>query len=132
MAATKPRARLTARKGDPFPNGNLTVEVEGRIAWAIEVLSNAGRQGVSRMEHASTSLPVYVHKLRHSYGLAIRTVMEQHGGTYAGPHARYFLKTPLTVTALPPETRKPATAATVRASYPTKSNEQAGGQSDDQ
>lgn len=127
MTAFKPRARLNAPIGETLPNGLDAVEVEGRIAWAISVLHEAGSRGVSRLEHASTSLPCYVYKLRHKYGLAIHKVMEEHDGKYAGTHARYFLETPLTVTPLTPDETKPATAATVRASNPNCPNRQAGG-----
>lgn len=126
MTAHKPRARLDALIGETLPNGLDAIEVEGRIAWAIGVLHKAGNRGVSRLEHASTSLPCYVYKLRHKHKLAIRKVMEKHDGKYAGAHARYFLETPLTVTPLTPDETKPATAATVRASNPIRPNRQAG------
>jgi hypothetical protein len=34
----------------------------------------------------------YVHKLRHRHGLEIQTIDEEHGGPYAGTHARYVLR----------------------------------------
>lgn len=38
----------------------------------------------------------YVHKLRKA-GIVIETIRESHGGPFAGEHARYVLRTEITI-----------------------------------
>ena len=73
-----------------------TVTVEGRQAWALKELIAAGLAGCTPLTHPGPRWSDYVFKLRRQ-GLAIETVTETHGGIYAGHHARYVLRTPVTV-----------------------------------
>jgi hypothetical protein len=38
----------------------------------------------------------YVHKLRKA-GIIVETIREMHGGPFAGPHARYVLRSQVTI-----------------------------------
>lgn len=68
----------------------------GREAWALRELAKAQDQGVSTIEHVGPRLSHYVMKIRQA-GIAIETVKEPHAGAYRGWHARYKLRTPITI-----------------------------------
>lgn len=76
------------------PAGTFTLR--GQVAKALSALLAAGATGVTALEVNSWAyrLGAYVHTLRHEYGLAIETMRELHEG---GWHARYILRTPVTV-----------------------------------
>jgi hypothetical protein len=76
--------------------GGNRITVNGRDAWALSELIAGGMIGVTPLENPAPRWSHYVFKLRRA-GLAIETIDEKHGGPYAGLHARYVLKTPLTV-----------------------------------
>lgn len=65
----------------------------GRDAWALQHLIRAGEDGVTPLERPAPRWSHYVWKLRGA-GLDVETITEPHGGTYAGTHARYVLRTP--------------------------------------
>lgn len=74
----------------------LRLYLEGRRAWALDQLLRAGEGGCTPITHPGPRWSDYVFKLRGD-GIDIETVTEAHGGTYSGHHARYVLKTPVTV-----------------------------------
>jgi hypothetical protein len=72
---------------------------EGRAAWALSELLTAGGGGCTPITHPGPRWSDYVFKLRRE-GLNIETITEKHGGVYAGHHARYVLRTPVSVVEL--------------------------------
>jgi hypothetical protein len=68
-----------------------TVELTGRNAWTLVKLIDAGKRGCTALSDPAPRWSGYVHKLRHTYGLDIKTIHESHGGRFAGTHARYVL-----------------------------------------
>ncbi len=76
--------------------GDQIKTFEGRMAWALNQLLAAGSGGCTPITHPGPRWSDYVFKLRRD-GLNIETVTETHGGTYAGHHARYVLRTPMAV-----------------------------------
>ncbi len=78
-------------KDDPTPR-----TFKGRDAWALGNLIAAGEKGCTPIDHPGPRWSHYVFKLRGG-GLVIETIDERHDGPYAGSHARYVLRTPVTV-----------------------------------
>lgn len=76
-------------------HGERTLALSGRKAWALAALIDQGDSGVTPLEHVGPRWSDYVFKLRKD-GLVIETVEEKHGGPFAGLHARYVLKSPVT------------------------------------
>jgi hypothetical protein len=56
----------------------------------------AGRDGCTANDPPAPRWSSYVHRLRTIYGLDIETINEEHGGEFAGRHARYLLRSPVT------------------------------------
>jgi hypothetical protein len=83
------RARIG---GDDGP----VVIVRGREAWALLALMAAGERGCTPIDHPGPRWSAYVHDLR-KLGLEIETVRERHGEPFAGEHARYVLRSPVTI-----------------------------------
>lgn len=79
------------------PQGR-TVKVNGRVAWTLDKLLNAGERGVTPIEHPAPRWSDYVFKLRKA-GFTVETIHEAHGGTYSGEHGRYVLRSPVEVIA---------------------------------
>ncbi|WP_378947803.1 hypothetical protein [Mesorhizobium sp. ANAO-SY3R2] len=77
------------------PDGS-TLEVVGRDAWALKNLIGAGKRGCTPIDHPGPRWSHYVWKLR-GMGLVIETVHEDHGGPFAGTHARYVLHSVVTI-----------------------------------
>jgi len=73
-----------------LPDGK-PVTVIGRDAWALRNLINAGAVGCTPIDHPGPRWSHYVFKLR-GFGFLIETVNENHGGPFAGTHARYVLR----------------------------------------
>ena len=69
---------------------------EGRAAWALSNLINAGTKGCTPIDHPGPRWAHYVFLLRKS-GIAVETVHEPHSGAYAGHHARYVLRSPIEI-----------------------------------
>lgn len=67
------------------------LHLAGRVAWAVHNLIEAGREGCTPLTHVGPRWSDYVFKARRA-GLDIETVAENHGGTFAGRHARYVLR----------------------------------------
>lgn len=90
------RYRLAVRVGDGLLA--TTHRFEGREAWALRHLLDAGERGVSSLDHIGPRLSHYVMKLRRA-GLVIETVTERHRGDFEGWHARYVLRSHVEVLA---------------------------------
>jgi hypothetical protein len=90
-----------------------------------------GKGGVSRLEHASTSMPFYVYQLRQELGEdVIQTEFEKHGGAFEGTHARYTFTDPLLrfEQCDPPKKAKPADCGAIeQASNPSSNTGSVGG-----
>jgi hypothetical protein len=87
MISTKIKIRL--------PDGSQQ-SFEGREAWTLRRLLNAGTTGVTTIDHPAPRWSHYVYKLRKA-GLSISTDYEAHKGDFPGKHGRYRLETPVTV-----------------------------------
>ena len=68
----------------------------GRDAWALSELVRAGLEGCTPITHPGPRWSGYVLKLR-KRGVNIETVHENHGGAFAGRHARYVLRSQVEV-----------------------------------
>lgn len=68
----------------------------GREAWALKRLVDAGRVGVTTINHPAPRWSHYVYRLRKA-GLTITTDYEQHKGDFPGNHGRYRLETPVAI-----------------------------------
>ena len=77
------------------PDGPI-LTVIGRDAWALQKLIEAGEAGVTSLDAPGPRWSGYVHKLRRA-GLVIETIHEGHGGPFPGRHARYVLRSAVTV-----------------------------------
>ncbi|MDF2809896.1 MAG: hypothetical protein K0S56_927 [Microvirga sp.] len=78
--------------------GGALLRLNGRKAWALDALHKAGALGCTPIERPAPRWSDYVMHLRRA-GLDIETVDEPHGGTYAGHHGRYVLRSPVEVIA---------------------------------
>lgn len=87
MSSTRIRIRL--------PDGSHQSFV-GREVWTLRYLVNAGRVGVTTIDHPAQRWSHYVYKLRKA-GLVISTDYEGHKGDFPGTHGRYRLETQITV-----------------------------------
>jgi hypothetical protein len=87
------RLTVTARM---LPDGQRFT-VYGRDAWALLELHKAGVLGCTPITHPGPRWSAYVHALRTERGLNIETVHENHGGQFAGSHARYVLRSPVEI-----------------------------------
>ena len=67
------------------------VVIHGSDAWELSELVKAGKSGCTPIDHPGPRWSGYVHKLR-KLGIQIETIHEQHGGQFAGRHARYVLR----------------------------------------
>lgn len=77
-------------------NKKNTITVKGRDAWALAQLIMAGEQGVTPITHPAPRWSAYIFNLR-SIGVHIQTISEPHTGPYAGTHARYVLRSEISV-----------------------------------
>ena len=73
-----------------------TITVIGRDAWVLQKLIEVGEAGVTPLDTPGPRWSGYVHKLRQA-GLVIETIHEGHGGPFPGRHARYVLRSNVTV-----------------------------------
>ena len=87
----RPRVRRTFRVFEPDGSCRL-VTVIGRDAWMLGKLVEAGPKGCTTLEQPAPRTSHYIWKLRHTYGIAIASIEEEHGGTFAGRHVRYTLQ----------------------------------------
>jgi hypothetical protein len=77
------------------PSGTVFT-VFGRDAWALSQLLDAGKRGCTPIDNPAPRWSGYVHNLR-KLGLDIETIHEPHGGPFSGTHARYVLRSHVTV-----------------------------------
>ena len=77
--------------------GERKLLLDGRTAWALYNLIEAGPKGCTPIDNPAPRWSAYIFKLRHDYDIAIETVVEPHGGPFAGRHGRYVLREPLRV-----------------------------------
>jgi hypothetical protein len=89
----KPRGlyEVTPSTGDPF-----NVTVSGRDKWALDRLREAGRKGCTPMTEPAPRWSAYIHNLR-KLGVEIETITEPHEGDFPGHHARYVLRSAVSV-----------------------------------
>ena len=88
------RARFTVHYID---NTTAEITVQGRDRWALESLISAGAAGCTPIDHPGPRWSSYVHALRHERALHIETIHEKHDGPFEGNHARYVLKSSVTL-----------------------------------
>ncbi len=72
------------------------VVVVGRAAWALLELLAAGNVGCTYIDNPAPRWSGYIYELR-KLGVDIDTMQELHGGPFAGRHARYFLRSRVTI-----------------------------------
>jgi hypothetical protein len=84
---------LTVRVGNP---DGVIKRFEGRSAWTLLRLIEAGDRGVTPLESPAPRWSHYVFVLRRE-GIVIETIEERHGGPYAGRHGRYLLRSPVVI-----------------------------------
>lgn len=77
------------------PDGVVQSAV-GRDAWCLEQLLRVGDRGFTSLENPAPRISHYIFKLRKA-GLLIESIDEKHDGLYAGYHARYVLRSRVTV-----------------------------------
>jgi hypothetical protein len=92
------RLKITARV---LPDGK-PIMVHGRDGWALSELVRCGQSGCTPIDNPGPRWSAYVHKLRHEYGLSIETINENHGGPFAGTHARYVLRSHIQIVEIGP------------------------------
>ncbi|WP_259663769.1 winged helix domain-containing protein [Rhizobium bangladeshense] len=92
----KARTRMRVQIMDKGSPVSSPITVVGRNAWALQTLIDAGDRGFSSIERPAPRTAHYIHRLR-SFGFAIETRHEAHGGKYPGTHARYRLCSELVV-----------------------------------
>lgn len=69
---------------------SFKLTLRGRNDWAMQQLMDAGSKGCTPIDNPAPRWSAYIFNLR-KFGVNIRTVTEQHGGKFAGHHARYVL-----------------------------------------
>ena len=69
---------------------SFRLALRGRNLWAMKQLMDAGAVGCTPINNPAPRWSAYIHNLR-CFGVHIRTITEQHGGEFAGNHARYVL-----------------------------------------
>lgn len=77
------------------PDGK-TMTVVGRDAWALKHLIEAGENGCTPIDQPAPRWSQYIFKLR-GFGFVIETIHESHVGPFAGSHARYVLRSRVTI-----------------------------------
>lgn len=85
--------RATINRGGIDPH---TVNVSGRVAWAILSLVGAGSRGCTPIDRPAPRWSDYVFKAK-KLGFVIETKLEGHEGSFAGQHGRYVLHDSVTV-----------------------------------
>ena len=75
----------------PSAGRALCIVVSGRDRWALEQLRKAGAEGCTPIHNPAPRWAAYVHDLR-ALGVEIETITEPHEGEFPGTHARYVLR----------------------------------------
>jgi hypothetical protein len=74
-----------------------TINPRGRDAWALGELITARAGGCTPIDNPGPRWSHYVLKLKRVYGLNVETITEGHAGEFAGHHARYVLRSRVTL-----------------------------------
>ncbi|WP_245316325.1 winged helix domain-containing protein [Mesorhizobium wenxiniae] len=77
------------------PDGQ-PMRLEGRVAWAMKKLIDAGAGGCTPITHPGPRWSDYVFKAR-ALGFVIETEHESHGGQFPGHHGKYILHSEVSV-----------------------------------
>lgn len=77
------------------PDG-ATVKVIGRDAWALQKLLAAGQRGCTPIDQPAPRWSHYIFKLR-GMGFIVETIHEPHAGPFPGTHARYVLRSKVSI-----------------------------------
>ena len=77
------------------PSG-IVLTVFGRDAWALNQLLDAGERGCTPIDNPAPRWSGYVHNLR-KLGVDVETIHEPHKGPFPGTHARYVLRSRVTI-----------------------------------
>jgi hypothetical protein len=72
------------------------VAVNGREAWMLLMLVEAGAKGVTPIDNPAPRISHYTFLLRKD-GFRVETLHEKHGGPFSGSHARYVLHDAVTL-----------------------------------
>lgn len=83
--------RITPSAGEAF-----RIVVKGRDRWALEELRREGERGCTPIDNPAPRWSAYIFNLR-ELGVEIETIVEPHGGDFAGYHARYVLRSGVTL-----------------------------------
>lgn len=75
---------------------DLPINLQGRLAWMLQQLIDAGRAGVTTLERPAPRVGHYLYCLRKK-GFAISTTYETHAGAFSGVHGRYRLESEIKV-----------------------------------
>lgn len=78
-----------------LPDGQ-SMTITGRDAWALHQLYLAGKVGCTPIDTPGPRWSHYVYKLR-GMGIDIETITEAHAGQFAGHHARYVLRSSISL-----------------------------------
>lgn len=78
-----------------LPDGQ-PMTIDGRPAWALHQLHLAGKVGCTPLTTPGPRWSDYVFKLR-GMGFDVETVTESHEGQFAGHHARYVLRSSISL-----------------------------------
>jgi hypothetical protein len=90
---SRPALTIRVRIGD---DDGPVATVRGREAWALLALRAAGEHGCTPIDTPGPRWSGYVHDLR-KLGIVIETIHEPHTGNFPGTHARYVLRSRVTV-----------------------------------
>lgn len=85
------RAVITHPSAQP-----VTITVTGRTAWALLSLMRSGAKGCTPIDRPAPRWSDYIFRLR-KQGVNVETIDENHGGSFAGTHAKYVLRDMVTV-----------------------------------
>ncbi|WP_206513262.1 winged helix domain-containing protein [Pelagibacterium montanilacus] len=77
-------------------DGDHSIDLVGREAWALLELVEAGKRGCTPIDNPAPRWSHYVWLLR-GHGFTVETVDEPHDGPFAGSHARYVLHDAVTL-----------------------------------
>lgn len=76
--------------------GDISIAVLGREAWALLELVEAGTSGCTPIDNPAPRWSHYIWLLR-GHGFTVETIDEPHVGPFAGSHARYVLHDRVTI-----------------------------------
>jgi hypothetical protein len=67
------------------------IHVSGRVRWALDQLLKAGTTGCEPIHNPAPRWSAYIFDLR-CIGVEVETITETHAGDFPGHHARYVLR----------------------------------------